>query len=118
MSVASNVTLQIEFSGDVAFSQPFSALENVASPGENLIQGFTTGDNTISAPQVSGIVTTGVTIIPPSGNTIAMILKGNALDIGIPLHLTNPSYIPLDTTFVSLILTTTDDINGVRIIWS
>jgi hypothetical protein len=118
MSTTSSVTLQVEFSGDNVENIIQSALDNTVSPGMNVIQSLVLGANTITAPVVTGIVVTGLTIIPPSGNTNLITLKGIAGDTGVPLHLTNPSHIPLNTTFVSLVLNAAAAIVGVRLIWS
>ncbi len=60
---------------------------------------LSSGDNTINVPTnaVSAV------IIPPSGNTVALILKGVDADTGIALSLTFPSVLSLavaQTTFV------------------
>lgn len=118
MATVSNVTIQVEFSGDVAFSQPFSANENSESPGENLIVTLSSGNNSITPPSVSGVVITGLTIVPPAGNTNIITLKGVNGDSGIPLHLTNPFYLSLGSGFSSLVLSAAGSIVGVRLIWS
>jgi|SRR5665213_2807474 len=118
MSVVSSRTVQIQFSGDVTSSLIQSALDNIASPGEYDVISLVLGANTITAPVVSGIVVTGLTIIPPAGNVNLITLKGVTGDTGIPLHLTDPTSIALDTTFVSLVLNAAAAINGVRLVWS
>lgn len=118
MSITSSRTLQIQFSGDITTEVIQSALENIVSPGEMLIQTLAIGANMITAPVVSGLVVTGLTIIPPAGNTHLITLKGVAGDTGIPLHLTDPTSIALNTTFVSLVLNAAASIVGVRLIWT
>lgn len=118
MSVTSNRNVQVEFSGDISFGLIQSALANTVSPGEAEVQTLVSGANTISVPVVSGIVVTALTIIPPAGNTALMTLKGITGDTGIPLHLTDPTSIALDTTFGSLVLNAAADIVGVRLVWS
>ena len=118
MSVTSFRAVSVEFSGDVDEWVTQSALENDSSPGMSVIQSLALGANTITAPVVSGIVVTGLTIIPPTANTHLITLKGVAGDTGIPLHLTDPTSIALDTTFVSLVLNAAAAIVGVRLIWS
>lgn len=118
MSVTSSRTLQIQFSGDVTEELIQSALDNTVSPGINTIQSLLLGANTLVAPVVSGLVVTALTIIPPSGNTSLITLKGVAGDTGIPLHLTDPTSIALDETFVSLVLNAAAAIVGVRLVWS
>lgn len=118
MSTTSSRNIQVEFSGDETLQVIQSALDNAVSPGVNTIQSLILGANTITAPVVSGLIVTGLTIVPPSGNTSLITLKGVAGDTGIPLHLTDPSSISLDTTFVSLVLNAAAAIVGVRLIWS
>jgi hypothetical protein len=118
MSVTSSRTIQIQFSGDISEQINQSALDNATSPGMNVIQSLILGANTITAPVVSGLVVTGLMIIPPSGNINLITLKGIDGDTGIPLHLTDPTSIALDTTFVSLVLNAAAAIVGVRLIWT
>ena len=118
MSTTSQRTIQVLFSGDTELKSVQSALENIVSPGMSVIQSLTLGANTITAPVVTGIVVTGLTIIPPSGNTSLITLKGVTGDTGVPLHLTDPTSISLNTTFVSLVLNAAAAIVGVRLIWS
>ncbi len=112
MSVISSRTIQLQFRGDITSALVLSALDNIVSPGMEVIQSLNPGNNTISAPVVSGIVVTGLTIIPPSGNTVLMTLAG------IPLHLTDPVSLSLDISFVSLVINAVTAIIGVRFIWS
>lgn len=118
MAVTSTRTVQIGFSGDVSSQQPFSALENTVSPGETIIQTLLIGNNTITAPVVSGLVVTGLTIIPPAGNVNKITLKGVNGDTGFPIHDTDPTSIGLNEDFVSLVLNAAAQIIGVRLIWS
>lgn len=118
MSITSSRTIQIQFSGDITAGVIQSALDNTVSPGEPIIQTLALGNNTITAPVVSGIVVTALTIIPPAGNTSLITLKGVAGDAGIALHKTDPTSIALDTTFLSLVLSAAAQIIGVRLIWS
>src|SRR6266571_3007105 len=107
MAITSSRNVQVQFSGDVTSNVIQSALDNVSAAGiENLVT-LAIGANMISAPVVSGIVITGLTLIPPSGNTSLIVLKGVSGDTGIALHKTDPTSLALDTTFVSLILTVT-----------
>lgn len=118
MSVTSSRNVQIQLSGDVTSEIIQSALDNIVSPGEMDIVSLILGANIITAPVVSGLVPTGLTIIPPSGNTVLMILKGVTGDTGIPLHLTDPTSIALSSTFISLVINAAAAIVGVRLIWS
>jgi len=118
MSITSSRTVQIQFSGDITVGLIQSALDNAVSAGEAIIQTLASGPNTITAPVVSGLVITGLTIIPPTANTNLITLKGVGGDTGIPLHLTDPTSIALNTTFVSLVLNAAATIVGVRLIWT
>lgn len=118
MSITSNRSLQVEFSGDVALSLIQSALENAVSPAQSNIISLISGNNTIIAPVVSGLIPTALTIIPPAGNTTLITLKGASGDTGVKLHPTDPTSIGLDSTFVSLVLNAASGIVGVRLVWS
>ena len=118
MAITSSRNVQVEFSGDETFNLIQSAADNTVSPGMVSIQTLTTGANTITAPVVSGIVVTALTIVPPSGNTNLITLKGLTGDTGIPIHKTDPTTIGLNTTFTSLVLNAASTIVGVRLIWS
>lgn len=120
MSVTSNRSVQIEFSGDVTTQVIQSALENNDSSAiQDIVRILSS--LTIPVPYVpfgAGTVVTALTIIPPAGNTILITLKGVGGDTGIPLHLTDPTTIALDTTFTSLVLTAASQMDGIRLIWT
>lgn len=118
MATTSSRTVQVSFSGDTESSIIQSALDNEVSPGEMIIQTLASGANTITAPVISGLVVTGLTIIPPTGNTNLITLKGITGDTGVKLHHTDPTSLALDSTFVSLVLNAAATIVGVRLIWS
>ncbi len=118
MAVTSSRTVQIQFSGNITESIIQSANDNTVSPAKSDIVSLTTGANTITAPVISGLVVTGLLIIPPAGNTNLITLKGASGDAGIPIHLTDPTSLALDTTFVSLVLNAAAGIAGVRLIWT
>lgn len=118
MSVVSSRTLQIQFSGDISTQIIQSALDNDLALDVNVLQSLVLGANTISAPVVAGKLVTGLTIIPPAGNGNLITLKGVSGDTGFPLHLTDPTSIALDSTFVSLVLSVSAPIVGVRFIWT
>ena len=118
MAVTSSRVVEVQFSGDVSSSITQSALDNAVSPGELVVQTLAIGPNTITAPVVSGLVVTGLTIIPPAGNVLLITLKGVAGDTGVKLHDTDPTSIGLDEDFVSLVLNAEAQIVGVRLIWS
>lgn len=119
MSVTSSRNIQVSFSGDVTGNVIQSALDNtVSAGGEAPPVSLAMGANTVTAPVVVGLVITGLTIIPPAGNTHLMTLKGVTGDTGVPLHLTDPTSLSLDTTFTSLCINAAAAIVGVRFVWS
>ncbi len=118
MSITSSRNIQLQFSGDITLGIIQSALNNAVSPGMEVVQTLAIGANTITAPVVSGLVVTALTIIPPAGNTALITLKGIAGDTGVALHKTDPTVIAVDTTFVSLVLNAASAVVGVRLIWS
>jgi hypothetical protein len=118
MSVTSSRTIQIQFSGDVTTEIIQSALDNALSPCQIDVLSLILGDNTITAPAISGLIITGLLIIPPAGNVNLLTLKGVAGDTGVSLHLTDPTSLALDITFVSLVLTAAAATVGVRFVWT
>jgi len=113
MSVTSNRSVLITFTGDVEYSQEFTAPTNASGSAQNMLVDLSSGANTITVP--TGAV--GVTIIPPSDNTETMLLKKVTGDTGINLALTAPCSLSLDTV-TSFVITAGDTITGVRFIFS
>lgn len=91
MSVTANRSVTITFTGDVEYSQEFTAVTNSSSPGMNEILALASGANTITPPAGS----TAVTIIPPATNAVTLTLKGVTGDTGVALALTSPTTIGL-----------------------
>lgn len=118
MSTTASRNLQVQFSGDLTLNVIQSALDNIVSPGQVDIVELSQGANVIIPPSVVGIVTTGLTIIPPAGNVSLMTLKGVTGDTGIPLHKTDPTVIALDVSFAGCFILAATTIEGVRLIWS
>lgn len=128
MSTTSTRTIQVGLSGDVTAQMIHSALENIISPATVEIVELAPGNNTITSPNVAGVTVSGVTIIPPAGNTDLIILKGNAADVGVGLHKTDPSSIALNPSFIigpsgtagvaTFILNAAANMTGVKLIWS
>lgn len=118
MSITSSRTIQIGFSGEVTTNVILSALDNIVSPAQIDMISLALGDNTITAPVISGLVVTGLMIVFPAGNVNLITLKGVAGDTGVPLHKTDPTSLALNTTFVSLVLNAAAATVGVRLIWT
>ena len=118
MAVTSTRSIVILFTGDVISSLQYDAVSNLVSPGQIDLITLSSGNNTITAPVVTGMTFSGVTIIPPSSNTELITLKGVNGDTGIALHLTDPTSLALDSTLTNFVLNAANDIAGVRLIWS
>ncbi len=115
MAVNGTRTIQLGFTGDVnAPSLSYSAAANAASPGDIDVVTLAAGANTITPP----VGFKACTIIPPSGNTNLITLKGVTGDTGVPLHKTDPTSIGLDSTEDTFCLTAAAEIVGVRLIWT
>lgn len=117
MATTSTRTVTVGFSGDVVSTLPFSAATNAASPGAMDLLSLTSGDNSISVP-TGGSTPVAVTIIPPSGNTTAIILKGDSGDTGVRLHNTDPSSIALHVSQTTIVINVAADLAGIRLVWS
>jgi hypothetical protein len=113
MAISSTRTVIHGFTSDLQFSQSFDAAANVASPGliEPVILAI--GNNTITVPTGA----TAVTILPPTGNTSVLTVKGIAGDTGIAIHLTDPTSIGLATTVTTFVINASVSITA-RLIFS
>lgn len=60
------------------------------------------GANTITIPSTTAI---GVLITPPTGNTVALTLKGVAGDTGVAMHLTNPTFFSFPAGTADFVIT-------------
>lgn len=118
MSITSTRTIQVGFSGAIGTEINQSALENAVSPANSFLADLGTGNNPITLPDLAGLVTTGITIIPPPGNTVIITLKGASGDTGIPLHITDPSSFGVDPTLTEIILTVASDVESVIVVFS
>lgn len=118
MSVTANRTTTIELTGDVTASQTARAAENAASPGSVPVQALANGFNSVAVPVSTGITVTAVTIIPPTGNTTSITLKGLTGDTGLRLHDTDPTTIAIHSSVSAIGLTAGAAIQGVRFIWT
>lgn len=117
MSVTANRKTTITLTGDVTAAHVISAAANTTSPGAIDIISLVLGDNTITVP-TGGTVTKAVTIVPPTGNQDQLTLKGDAADVGIDLHLTDPFTLSLAASVTTFVIESADDMDGVRLYWS
>lgn len=116
MSTAAAWSATLTFTGDDPATKTYTAATNNTSPAYDQFVNLASGANTLTAPVAA--TPTRLTIVPPSGNTVLMTLKGITGDTGFPIHKLDPTTVALDSTFVNLCLTAANTINGVRIIWS
>ena len=115
MSVTSNRVIGIELTGGVnAPNLSYSAAENASSPGQITSNALATGINSISVP----VGAVGMTIVPPAGNIVSIILKGVAGDTGIYLHPTDPTSIGIVRASSPTVVLTVSGNVTVRIIWT
>lgn len=93
MPVLSSRIINIMFAGNgLNSNHSFPAADNTpASPAGQFLLPLAVGDNLIHPP----IGAQGCTIIPPTTNTVGILLKGAPADVGIPLHRTDPTSIGL-----------------------
>jgi hypothetical protein len=117
MATAATWTATLTFSGDDPGTKTHAAASNATSPASDQLVNLVTGANTYAAPTAA--TPTRLTIIPPSGNTVLITLKGVAGDTGVPLHKTDPTSVGVDSTAASVVLNAAaPGVNGVRLIWS
>lgn len=120
MSTAAAWTATLTFTGDDPATKTYTAASNATSPAADALVNLASGANTITVPVAAA--PTRLTIIPPSGNTVLLTLKGVTGDTGIPLHKLDPTSVALDSTAATsaatFCLTAANTCNGVRIIWS
>lgn len=118
MSVSATRSTTITFSGDVSGTETLSAATNAASPGSVTVQTLSSGVNTITVPATTGVTVTAVTIVPPTGNSTSITLKGVTGDTGVRIHNTDPTTIAIDSSVTTFCLTAGADISAVRFYWS
>ncbi len=116
MAAAATRTITIVYTGDVVGTQTLSAASNAASPAQITAQDLSSGFNQIDVP--SGFTPVSVTIVPPSGNTTSITLKGVTGDTGFRLHDTDPTSIALHSGVTSIGLTTGAAISNCRFYWT
>ena len=115
MAVTSDRVIGVTFTGDVnAPNLAYPAAQNAASPGAIVVANLAMGANTITVP--SGAK--AVTILPPSGNTVVLTLKGISGDTGIAIHLTDPTSLGLGTSVTSFVINAASAVTGMRYVWS
>lgn len=117
MAVNATRSQIITYTGDVTGVETISAAANAASPGSVEIKSLASGFNTITVP-TGGTTPTACTILPPTGNTVTLVLKGITGDTGVGLHLTDPTTVALASSTATFGLTTNNTLTGIRFYWS
>jgi len=122
MAATAKRKITVTYYGDVGGASPGhahenSAADNSASPAQIQIMTLAAGDNTITAPG-GGSTPKACTIVKPSGNTVAIKLKGAGGDTGVRLHDTDPDTISIDASVSSFILNAAAEVVGVRLFWT
>ncbi len=117
MAVTAIRKTTITFSGDFIATEQYSAALNSASPGTRDIVTLASGANTITPP-AGGSIPKAVTIIPPTGNIVTITLKGVTGDTGVLLHLTDPTTIALGSAVATFVLTTSNILTGLVLVWT
>lgn len=118
MSVTSNRSVYINLTGDLLLNNTYEAAENSTAIGSITVHELSSGDNTITTPAAGGLVVKGATILPPSGNTQTITLKGVTGDTGIVLSKLDPTSIAFDTAPTDFLLVAGGTISGLRIVWT
>lgn len=118
MAAQSTRVTTITFTNDVTGTQTLEAATNAASPASITVQALASGANTITVPSSTGVTVTACTIVPPTGNTTTLTLKGVTGDTGVGLHLTDHTTVSLASATTSFCLTAGAAIQGVRFIWT
>lgn len=113
MSVTSKRSVNIEFGGDILYTQLFEAADNIDAPADFDRVDLLIGDNTVTPP----VGATGCTILPPAGNAVVITLKGAIGEIGIILHNTDPTSIGLGSGN-DFVLSTSAAVDRMRIVWT
>lgn len=118
MAVTSNRKTTIILSGDADGTQILDAGANTTSPGSLTVQDLASGFNSVSVPAATGVTVTACTIVPPSGNSTSITLKGVTGDTGIRIHNTDPTTIAIHSTVTAIGLTAGAGISAVRFYWT
>ncbi len=118
MSITALVTNYIKFSGDQESELAWSSGDLEDSPAIQELHSLTSGNNTLTVPDVEDFTIHGVAIVPPAGNIIEITLKGASGDTGISLSETGVSLLRFPSTPpTEIVLNVSDDLAGMRLVW-
>ena len=117
MATTSTRAITIVFTVDNTATETISAASNTAAPGVMELLTLSSGANTITVP-TGGSTAKACTMMPPSGNTATLTLKGVTGDTGVLMHATDPTSISLASSVTSFVITTSAIVTGMRLYWS
>lgn len=120
MAASATVNITISVTGLPAGTETIAPTAITSATAVGQIQTVNLTASTFFAFSVPSIpnAPTGVLIIPPSGNTVTLTLKGVTGDTGIALSLTGWSYISLAGGGGALgILPGAGAVNGLQLVW-
>lgn len=117
MATTGTRTTTITYSGDVTGTQTLAAASNAACPGSVEVKTLASGFTAHTVP-TGGTTVTALTIVPPTGNTVSITLKGVTGDTGLRLHNTDPTTIAIDPSVTSIGITTGNTVTGCKFFWS
>ena len=110
--------ITLTYFGDVVGTEEINAADNLdVSPAQVQLITLALGDNVIAAP-AGGSTPKACVIVKPGANTVVLKLKGNAADVGVQLHKTDPDAISVDAGVASFILNAAAQVVGVRLFWT
>lgn len=94
-------------------------LTNNNSPADVQYLSLISGANTINATNCPALPQSGgVWLVPPSGNSVTITLKGVTGDTGIALSLIAPTFLPFAVSPPSsFVITTNNAITGFLFVW-
>lgn len=118
MATTATRSVSVTFAGDFDGTESYSAASNTTSVGAITFQSLASGFNSVSVPASTGFTCTAVTIVPPTGNSTSITLKGVTGDTGIRLHNTDPTSLSINSDVTAIGLTAGAAIQGVRFVWS
>lgn len=118
MSITAVVNIYVSLRGDINQEFTYSTGDLEDSPGMSQLLVLTAGDNVIDVPAITDITIHGFVIVPPDGNLEELILKGDAADVGLQLSAMQASIIQFGATPpAEIVLESSDDVDGFRLIW-
>jgi hypothetical protein len=118
VSITALLRNYISFSGDQESDLIYSSEELEDSPAQQQVISLSTGNNTITLPDVDGFTVHGVAIVPPATDAGLVTLKGVNGDTGILLSSEGVSVFQFGSTLpASIVLSAAAGVEGWRLVW-